>query len=290
MSILEDISSKGIIMDGAMGTMLIEAGLGGGETAEQWILERPEEILKVHQAYVDAGADIATTATFGANRVKLEKTGLAGDMARINRAAVELARNTSKAACYVAGNIGPTGEMLSPMGTMASADAKQCYADQAEVLASRGVDLYLIQTFFDLNEALAAIEGVRSVSNLPIFASLTFQETKNGFYTIMGNSVEGSMKKMVEAGANVVGANCSIGSDPMVRLAADIRHSVVTPAMVQPNAGIPEVKDGIVSYSEHAKGFADNIRHIKELGVEVVGGCCGSTPDFIRAMVERLRG
>ena len=290
MSLMEDIATKGIIMDGAMGTMLIEAGLSGGETAEKWILEQPEKILKVHRAYVDAGAEIVTTATFGANRVKLEKTGLAGDIVQINSAAVELAQKAVNTQCYVAGNIGPTGEMLSPAGTMGHEDAKECYADQARILAEGGVDLFLIQTFFDLNEALAAIEGVRSVSDLPIFACLTFQETKNGFYTIMGNHVEDSMKKMVLSGANVVGANCSIGSGPMVRLAGDIRESVATPVIVQPNAGKPEVKEGIVSYSENEEDFTANINRIKELGVEVVGGCCGSTPNFIRIMAEQLRG
>lgn len=239
MSIMEDISTRGIIMDGAMGTMLIEVGLGGGDTAEKWILEQPEEILKVHKAYVDVGAEIVATATFGANRVKLEKTGLAGDMVQINSAAVELAQKAANHVCHVAGNIGPTGEMLSPMGTMTREEAKQCYIDQAKALAVGGVDLFLIQTFFDLNEVLAAVEGVRSVSDLPIFACLTFQETKNGFFTIMGNSVEDSMKKMVEAGADVVGANCSIGSESMVRLAGEIRESVTTPVIVQPNAGAP---------------------------------------------------
>ena len=290
MSLMEDIGSKGIIMDGAMGTMLIEAGLSGGETAEKWILEQPEKILKVHQAYVDAGSEIVTTATFGANRIKLDKTGLADDLVKINSAAVELAQKAANAQCYVAGNIGPTGEMLSPAGTMGSEEAQECYTEQAQVLAEGGVDLFLIQTFFDLNEVLAAIEGVRSVSDLPIFASLTFQEMKNGFYTIMGNPVEDSMKKMVLAGADVVGANCSIGSSPMVRLAAEIRESVTTPVMAQPNAGKPEVKDGIVSYNENEKDFTDNINRIKVLGVEVVGGCCGSTPIFIRSMVEQLRG
>jgi 5-methyltetrahydrofolate--homocysteine methyltransferase len=190
---------------------------------------------------------------------------------------------------YVAGNIGPTGEMLDPFGTLEAEDAKQCFADQAEVLASGGVDLFLIQTFFDLNEALAAIEGTRSVSGLPIFATLTFQEKKNGFHTIMGNPVENSMKELVDAGADAVGANCSIGSDAMVRLAAEVRRAVANPVLIQPNAGSPEVRDGIACYSEKAEGFADNIRRIKELGVEIVGGCCGSTPEFIRAVVGRLR-
>jgi 5-methyltetrahydrofolate--homocysteine methyltransferase len=289
MSIMEDVSTRGIIMDGAMGTMLIASGLGGGETAEQWVLERPEDIINVHQAYVDAGAEIVTTATFGANRIKLGKTGLADDMARINSIAVQLARKAAGSTRYVAGNIGPTGEMLDPFGTLEAEDAKQCFADQAEVLASGGVDLFLIQTFFDLNEALAAIEGTRSVSGLPIFATLTFQEKKNGFHTIMGNPVENSMKELVDAGADAVGANCSIGSDAMVRLAAEVRRAVANPVLIQPNAGSPEVRDGIACYSEKAEGFADNIRRIKELGVEIVGGCCGSTPEFIRAVVGRLR-
>ena len=290
MTIIQEALEKGLIFDGAMGTMLISAGLEGGRAAETWILEKPEEITKVHQGYFDAGADIITTATFGGNPVKLKKAGLEKKTDEINEKAARLARQVAGKKRYVAGNIGPAGELLQPSGPLTVEAATESFAWQAGVLAENEADLFLVHTFFDVNESIAAIRGIQSVCDLPIFAAMTFQENPNGFATIMGNRVEPSMKALVDAGAAVVGANCSIGSDRMIFLAKKIRQAVSTPVMAKPNAGSPQIRDGRTFYTENAETFCENMHRIKSLGVEVIGGCCGSTPEFIRRIVQKIRG
>ena len=286
MDILTQIKENGLILDGGMGSMLIKKGLAGDEAPEVWNLNRPQVIREIHQAYFEAGADVATANTFGASSLKLKKMGVTRDMAEINRAGVRLARESAGPEKYVAGDLGSSGEMLAPMGPLSVEEAETCFRDQARILEEEGVDLFLIETIFDLNLGLAAVRAVRSVTARPVFCSLTFNETPKGFFTIMGNKVKDSMKALVDAGATGVGANCSMGSDTMVRLAAQIRESVDVPVLIQPNAGRPQVIEGRQEavYPEDKHFFAGNIKKIKELGVEIVGGCCGTTPSFIREL------
>jgi 5-methyltetrahydrofolate--homocysteine methyltransferase len=289
MTIMDVVKEKGLIFDGAMGTMLMRAGLEGGKASEAWILERPEVIKKIHQSYFDAGAEVITTCTFGGNSMKLKKAGLEDHARKINSTAVEIARKVVGKECYVAGNIGPTGLLLEPSGPLSLEAAKESFANQARVLSESGVDLFMLATFFDLNESLAAVDGVRSVSDLPVFASMTFQEMDSGFATIMGNRIEPSMKALMEAGAAVVGANCSLGSDGMLAVAEVVRGAVETPVLIQPNAGIPRIEEGRTFYPENAETYSENLLRIKELGVEVIGGCCGSTPECIERIVKKVR-
>ncbi|MBN1932580.1 MAG: homocysteine S-methyltransferase family protein [Desulfobacterales bacterium] len=289
MNIIAKAKTEGLILDGAMGTMLIREGLKGGKASEFWNLEKPKVIRNIHKSYFDAGADIVVTNTFGATLPKLQKAGLGDKIEAINKIAVQQAKAAACAEKYVAGDIGPTGEMLKPYGNLSLTQAIASYAEQAEYLDKAGVDLFIIETMFDLNEALAAIEGIQSVSKLPIFATLTFKQMKTGFATMMGNRVETSMQALIDAGAVAVGANCSIGSDTMLILADQIRQSITEPVIIQPNAGRPETKGIEVVYPETKDYFSDNIKRIKELGVEIVGGCCGTTPDYIRSIVEKIR-
>ena len=289
MSVMKKVKEQGLFLDGAMGSMLISAGLTGGQASESWLLERPDEISKIHRQYKEAGAEVLTTSTFGGNSIKLEKAGLGAQMELINRTAVVLAKRVADDDCFVAGNIGPTGELLSPSGLLTVERATESFAAQANVLADGGVDLFLVQTFYDLKELLAAVAGIKSVSDAPIFATMSFQEKKSGFVTIMGNRVEESMKQMLDAGVNVVGANCSIASSAMVRLAKEIRSVTSAPVMAEPNAGVPQLENGIAVYNEGPAGFAQNIKEIRSLGIEVVGGCCGTTPEHIKAMVDMCR-
>ncbi|WP_022666832.1 homocysteine S-methyltransferase family protein [Desulfospira joergensenii] len=284
MEILTRIKEQGLILDGGMGSMLIDRGLGGGEAPETWNLTRPDILREIHGAYFKAGADLATANTFGATAMKLKKMGVTRDMADINRAGVALARAAAGSGQYVAGDMGSLGEMLEPMGPVSVDGAEACFRDQAEILEDAGVDLFFIETVFDLNLGLAAVRAVRSVSSRPVFCSLTFKETPKGFFTIFGNNVRDSMKALVDAGASGVGANCSMGSDTMVELAARIRDSVDVPVMIQPNAGLPQITgdNQKAVYPEEDLFFAGNIRKIKDLGIEIVGGCCGTTPATIR--------
>ncbi len=289
MELLDKIQQNGLLFDGGMGSMLIANGLKGGESSEQWNVDHPEIIQSIHKAYFDAGADVATVNSFGATSFKLQKMGVTESVEAINRAAIQNARAAAGPGQYIVGELGPLGEMFSPMGTMTFDKAREIYTTQAEILEAEGVDFFLIQTVFDLQEALAALEAVQATSTKPIICSLTFNQMKKGFYTLVGNPVAESMKKLRDSGASGVGANCSVGSDAMVSLAQEIRQAVEIPVIVQPNAGMPQTKDdGTVFYPEDESFFADNMKKIKTLGVEIVGGCCGTTPDYIRAVKDSI--
>ncbi len=289
MNIMETIKSRGLLFDGAMGSMLIARGLEGGESPESWNLTHPDLIKEIHQAYFEAGADVASANTFGGTAMKLAKMGVTETMEEINRAAVRIAREACGPGQFVAGDFGDLGEMLAPMGPVTFDDAVAHFSDQAAVMADEGVDLFIIETVFDINQALAAIQAIRSVSEIPIACSLTFKETPKGFFTIFGNAPAESMKTLMNEGCSIVGANCAMGSDTMIRLAEEIKASVDIPVIIQPNAGLPETGPGqSVSYPEDEDFFAENIMKLKGLGIEVVGGCCGTTPDYIRTIKNKL--
>ena len=289
MNVLDKLNDQGLVFDGAMGSMLIRSGLAGGKASEIWNLENPAAVQAIHRAYYKAGSDVVTSNTFGGSPLKLKKVGIEQQCAEINTTAVGLVKEIAGPGQWVAADIGPIGEMLQPSGTLSFEAARDCFAQQAEYLAQGCPDLFIVETMFDLNESLAAIQGIRTVSELPVFATLTFQQMPKGFATLMGNPVKESMQALLAAGAVVVGANCSLGSDTMVALADDIRHSIDSPVMIQPNAGMPAAKGSDIFYPEDEEFFATNMAAIKALGVEVIGGCCGSTPEYIRRVVEKIK-
>jgi methionine synthase I (cobalamin-dependent) len=290
MTFIEKVQAHGLIFDGALGTMLIQEGLGNGRSSEFWVLEKPGIVQAIHKAYFDAGADIVTTNTFGASAIKLQKSGLGSHAERINTLAVQIARAAGSAGKYVAGDIGPLRDLLvEPSGTISADKAVDAFSEQAEALSRAGADVIIVETMFDLNESLAAIKAIQSVCSLPILATLTFQRIPSGeFVTRMGNRVEVGMKTLRDAGAFAVGANCAIGSDAMVDLAREIRDLVDIPVIIQPNAGIPEIKGLKTVYPESVDFFLKNIRIIKSEGIEIVGGCCGTTPEYIRTIAETI--
>lgn len=287
MTLMQTVKKEGLLFDGAMGSMLIAAGLKGGKPSELWNLERPEAIQSVHAAYFEAGAQVATANTFGGSAFKLKKMGIDADPVALNRKAVEIARNAAGPDRYVAGDMGPLGEMLKPAGMLDEDQARGYFAEQAAVLKETGVDFFILETFFDLNEIKAAVQGIRSVSDLPVFATMTFQKKGNRFFTLMGNTPVDSLKQLLDSGAQVVGANCSLPSDTMIELAREISEGIDGPVMIQPNAGAPERQGETVIYPETVDFFSDNILTLKKMGIEVVGGCCGTTPEFIRVIREK---
>jgi methionine synthase I (cobalamin-dependent) len=288
MNLMDVIRSRGLIFDGAMGSMLIRNGIPGGHASESWNLEKPDMVRSIHQAYFQAGADVATANTFGATSIKLKKAGLDGRRKEINLAGVRLAREAATPGKWVAGDMGPTGELLAPSGTLPVEAAIDGYAEQASSLADAGVDLLIVETMYDLEEALAAVTGIQRVTSLPIFVTMTFQQSPSGFVTIMGNWVEPSVRKLEDAGVAAVGANCSLGSDTMIELAREIRKAVRIPVVIQPNAGIPQIRGSETVYPESPEQFAENIAKIRAEGVEIVGGCCGTTPETITRIRERI--
>ncbi|MCF7886302.1 MAG: homocysteine S-methyltransferase family protein [Candidatus Marinimicrobia bacterium] len=288
MEILQKIKKSGLLFDGAMGTMLIEKGLDSDKVSEHCNLHQQEIVKEVHQAYLNAGAEILTTNTFGGSRLKLAKAGLADKTEEININAAKIAREIAKDNILVAGDIGPSGYMLQPLGVKEPEEISDNYAEQAEALINGGADVILIETMFDLNEILAALKGVKSVTDVPVFTTMTFEKKPQGFVTVMGNQVEESLKKLLDLGADIVGANCSIGSQEMVELAKEIRRVIDTPIMVQPNAGMPETEGDQIIYPEDADVFSDNMASIKNFGVEVIGGCCGTAPQYIEKIKNKI--
>ena len=282
-SILELSRQRVVLFDGAMGTMLFSYGLPFGTPPELWNLSHPEIILKIHQGYIQAGADVIQTNTFGASSLKLKKSGNEKKIEKLNEAGVKIARKVCPDGKYVAGNIGPTGEFLEPIGKTKFKELKKAFSDQAHALDSAGVDLFSIETMFDLREALAAVEGVRQVSSLPLFVCLTFEKKAKGYFTLMGDEVSSALKKLEQAGADVVGANCTLGSKDMVKLASVMKKSTKLPIIVQPNAGMPELVKGKTVYLQKPSSFASDVLKMVKSGANFVGGCCGTTPEFILA-------
>ena len=288
MNILDKIKTSGLLFDGAMGSMIINAGLDTNFVSDYWNMENPKAIKNIHKAYFDAGADIVTTNTFGASRIKLKKANLDQHITEINKNAVIIAREAAENGKFVAGDLGPTGEMMAPFGTVSLDQVSDNYAEQAELLQSAGVDIFIIETMFDLNEALAALKGVRSVSDLPIISTMTFDYKMDNFATMMGNSPLDCFNQLIDNGTNVVGSNCSLGSPTMVILSDIMKKEFNGLSIIQPNAGMPETQNGKLHYPETADQYADNILKIKNNGINIIGGCCGTTPEFITAIKKRI--
>ena len=278
-----------VLLDGGLGSVLIAAGLEAGRAPEWWNLEHPERIEALHRAYVDAGSDIVHANTFGANPLRLAAAGLAGRCREINVAAVGIARRGCRGAGLVAGDVGPTGHMLPPLGTATVEQLRQAFREQAEALAEAGVDLLSIETMSDLREALAAVEAARATS-LAVHASMTFERRRRGVFTIMGDALVPSLTALAEAGADAVGCNCSVTSPEMVTMVREAAPFVRVPLTAQPNAGQPHMTPAGVVYDASSEAFARDAVAMVEAGAAMVGGCCGTTPEFIRRARAALDG
>ncbi len=275
------------LLDGGLGSLLIACGLAPGAAPETWVLDRPDEVRRAHAAYVEAGSEAVHAATFGANPVRLSRFSLAGRCEEINSAAVGLARQSG--ARFVLADVGPTGEYLPPVGTGDPKVWKEAFLRQGRALAAAGPDALHVETMTDLREALVALEALKeSAPLLPVLVSLTFERKKRGFFTIMGDRLPASLRALAAAGADAVGANCTLTSTDMRPLAGEARGAVDLPLVIQPNAGQPERRDGSVFYSQEPEAFAEEMAGIASLGVELVGGCCGTDPRFIRALKRVL--
>ncbi|MCL4464867.1 MAG: homocysteine S-methyltransferase family protein [Chloroflexi bacterium] len=279
---------KVLLCDGAMGTMLQAAGLEAGEVPELWNLRCPERVLAVHLAYVAAGVDIVTTNTFGGTRIKMARAGVADEVGEANRQGAQLAREAAAGNVFVAGSLGPTGELLEPFGTLSPAEAADAYAEQAAALVKGGVDLFLIETMSDLAEATAAVMGVRRVSNLPVFCTLSFD---TGGRTMMGVSPKQAAEMLAELAVEAFGANCGLGPDEMEGVAREFLIAKPGAAIIcQPNAGVPSLEEGRSVYSASPETMAEYARRYAALGVRVVGSCCGSTPAHTEMIGWALEG
>ena len=280
-----------VVADGAIGSLLMEHGLGPGECPESRNLARPDLLRDVAAGYLDAGAELVQTNTFGGSVLKLASYGLDDRTEEINRVAVETVREAVGDRAYVSGSCGPSGRTLLPYGDADPADVRASFRRQMEALVAAGVDLLTIETMIDLAEAVLALEAARSVApDLPVMATMTFDATPRGFYTIMGNDVPTAAAGLLAAGADVVGSNCGNGSETMVSIARAFRACTDAPLLIQPNAGAPRVVDDRAVYDETPEFMAQQAGELLDIGVRIIGGCCGTTPDHVRALCAALRG
>jgi 5-methyltetrahydrofolate--homocysteine methyltransferase len=280
-------SGRTLLADGATGTMLQAAGLPVGEAPERWTRERPEAIRDLARQYAAAGSDIVYTNTFGGNRLRLERCGLADRLVELNQRAVALAREgiaAAKAQVWVVASVGPTGEVIEPYGELSRETARAAFAEQAKALAAARVDGVVCESFMDIEEALLCLEAVRAVVNVPVLVSMSFEQ--NG-RTVMGVTPEETVTRLADAAG--VGVNCSVGPDVVEKAVRAMRAARPTARLLaKPNAGLPQVAGGKTGYALKPDSMAAFALRMKALAAAVVGGCCGTTPDHIRAMRAAL--
>ena len=271
--------------DGAWGTQLMARGLKPGDAFEALNLERPEVLAEIAAAYVEAGADLITTNTFGGSPLNLAGHGLAEKTEALNRAAVDAIESVAAGRAFVSGSVGPTGRILTPYGDTEPEVVAEGFSRQIGALIEAGADLICVETMMDLGEARLAVEAARRCSSsIPVVATMTFNATPRGFFTTMGTTVEQACRVLVEAGADLVGSNCGNGVAAMVELAREFAALATVPIAIQSNAGMPEDRGGELHYPEGPDDMAERVGELMDLGVAVIGGCCGTGPDHIRAV------
>ena len=274
-----------LIADGATGTNYQDMDIEPGVAPEEWVIDAPDRVIALHRAFVEAGADLVLTCSFGASAPRLEDGPLAGRMREVNLRAAELAREAVGSECLVAGCMGPTGQLPEPFGPLDRETAVAAYAEQAQALADGGVDLLVLETFFALDEALWAIEGVQSVTDLPLIASFSFDQ---GTRTMMGLSPSEVATRLEPLELAAVGANCGRSLEDNAAVVAEFLASTSRPLWVKPNAGVPRITGAGVVYDVEPEALGDQLQAFVTQGARIVGGCCGSTPAHIAATSRAL--
>jgi 5-methyltetrahydrofolate--homocysteine methyltransferase len=289
MNLLEFLSNtkKTILLDGAMGTQLAAAGLEMGGHVN---VTHPDAVLAIHQQYVACGIDLLITNTLTMNRAFVDAHRLNVDVREANLAGARLARSAARDNQYVLGDIGSTGTLLKPYGAFAQEAASAAFEEQAAILAEGGVDGFIIETMIDLREALCAVQACKATADLPIIASIAFHTVQKGGRTIMGNAAQECAQALTGAGASVVGANCG-GIDPyeMAEIVATMRQATSLPLIAQPNAGKPRVVNKQTVFDMPPADFAAGVAQCVQAGAGLVGGCCGTSPAHIQALVDLLK-
>jgi methionine synthase I (cobalamin-dependent) len=281
------LSAAPVVTDGAWGTQLQRRGLPVGACPDAWNLTQPEKVAEVARAYVAAGSRVILTNTFGANRFILARQGLADKVVEINRAGVQISRRGASGQAMVFATIGPSGVMLM-MGQVPEDDVKAAFVEQAQALAQAGADGIVIETMSDPMEASLAVAAGHE-TGLPVVACMTFDSGAKKDRTMMGATPEQAAEKLSAAGADVIGANCGQGIAGMVDVCRRLHAATDRPIWIKANAGLPEMVDGQTVYQQTPAEFAAYVPQLVEAGASFIGGCCGTTPEFIRAVAEALR-
>ncbi len=289
-TIFDAIKEGIVLLDGGMGTELIARGFPQGVCPESWNVEKPDIVKKIHENYYDAGSDVVLTNSFGGSKIKLDAYNLGDQCYELNRAAARNASAVRPKGKFVAGSIGPTGKFLKPIGSYTENQFESAYAEQAKGLAEGGVDFLLIETQYDLLEALCALRGARQVTDKPVFVTMTFKIGLRGYFTEWGNSVAQCVQALEEEGVPVIGTNCTLNSEEMVGLVKILRENTSLPIIAQANAGKPSLSpEGDVSYKQSIDDYLRFIPEMIKNGANLIGGCCGTNPEYIRRIAERIK-
>jgi 5-methyltetrahydrofolate--homocysteine methyltransferase len=283
------IKERVLVSDGAWGTFLQQKGMKPGECPELWNVTHRSDVLDIARSYVEAGADMIETNSFGGSRFKLEKYDLAGRVTELNRAAAEISREAAGDSRLVLGSLGPTGKILI-MEEVSTEEMYDAFREQAMALEAGGADLLIVETMTCLDEAVLAVRAARENTRLEVICTMTFDKLVTGEYrTMMGISPSEMVQPLVEAGASIVGANCGNGMAGMIPVVEEIRrtHSSI-PILVHANAGVPVYRDGITIFPESPEDMAARVNALLRAGASIIGGCCGTTPEHIKAIREAL--
>ncbi|MFO1477454.1 MAG: homocysteine S-methyltransferase family protein [Verrucomicrobiota bacterium] len=294
-NLVSELSLRPLCCDGAMGTQLLARGLASGDCGMLWNIDRPRDVSAIHAAYAQAGCDLVTTNSFGGTRFALETHGCAGRVAELNRAAARVARQTAGDSNWVLGDVGPFGGFLAPVGDVSPAELRPAFAEQIIALLEGGADAILVETMSDPAEAALGVEAAKSCRpDIPVIATYAFQKTAGGaFRTMTGAAVEIAIRTAVDAGADIVGANCGtdLALPDYVELARQIaQHAGSAKVMVQPNAGSPHMRNGEIVYDASPEQMAKLAGELLGAGVRIVGGCCGTAPEHLAAMSRAVHG
>jgi 5-methyltetrahydrofolate--homocysteine methyltransferase len=283
MKLLERLQAgETLVFDGAMGTMLIANGLGASDCPEEWNASHADVVSGIHKSYFDAGCDIVETNSFGGSPLKLARYGLAERTHELNRAAAENARAAAGDSKYVAGSIGPTGEFIEPYGLLKYDELVDAFKRQAAALEEGGADIICVETMADLNEARAAVEAAKASTGCVVFASMTFNPDKKGFRTMMGVDPASAARSLEEYGADVIGTNCGAGPEDMAKILEEMAAATSRPLFAKPNAGMPVLEGEKTIYPEGPESMAEKMRPLLGMGIKILGGCCGTTPEHLR--------
>ena len=276
-----------LLLDGATGSNLMASGMPRGICTETWVIEHKEIFQELQRSYIAAGSQVIYAPTFGGNRINLAKHGLTDRIKEINRTLVGYSRELAGDGVYVAGDITTSGSFITADGDYTYDDAFKMYQEQVKILADAGIDLIAAETMINIEETLAAVDAANSVCDLPIMCTMTVEA--DGSIFSGGNAIEAAVS-LEAAGADAVGINCSVGPDQLVSVVRNIKENVSIPVIAKPNAGMPMIDDkGNAVYSMNPEDFASYMKILIENGASVVGGCCGTTPAFIRALHDSIR-
>lgn len=276
-----------LLLDGATGSNLMASGMPRGICTETWVIEHKEIFQELQRAYIAAGSQVIYAPTFGGNRINLAKHGLTDRIEKINRTLVGYSRELAGDGVYVAGDITTSGSFITADGDYTYDDAFKMYQEQVKILADAGIDLIAAETMINIEETLAAVDAANSVCDLPIMCTMTVEA--DGSIFSGGNAIEAAVS-LEAAGADAVGINCSVGPDQLVSVVRSIKENVSIPVIAKPNAGMPTIDDrGNAVYSMNPEDFASYMKILIENGASVVGGCCGTTPAFIKALHDSIR-